>query len=282
MKYEIKNKITLFSLLFLAAFPFRQDNSFLSFYNLGNKNVQSILLPKVLREISGLAITGDNRVFAEEDEHGIIYQLDLNSGKVIKSFFLGEIIINEDFEDIAILTDKFYLVTSNGFIYEFSEGKDKDKVNYKKYYTGLTAENNVEGMCYDPEANSLLLVCKDFPGKGYEGYRTVYSFSLNNYKLNNKPKFVLPIEYITSKLDVKNFRPSGIARHPKSGTFFIISAHSKVIIEVSPDDKIINLRKLSKKIHNQPEGIAFTSDNSLLISDEGEEFGQITMYPFNK
>jgi uncharacterized protein YjiK len=268
------------SVILFAACIFSSDQSVLSFYKFSERHANSILLPGVLKEISGIAVS-DERVFAEEDEHGIIYQVDLQTGKVIKSFSLGDNIINEDFEDITVIQNKFYLATSNGYIYEFAEGKENEKVGYKKYYTGLTDQNNIEGMCFDPETNSLLLACKDYPGKGYDGYRTVYSFSLNNYKLNGKPRFVLPVDYITSKLDIKNFRPSGIARHPKFGTFFIISAHSKAIIEVSKDDKIINLFKLSKKVHNQPEGIAIMSDNTLLISDEGKEYGQLTKYSFN-
>lgn len=277
----MKRIILSLVILFITACTLQKDQPVLSYYRLSDKQAKSVLLPELLKEISGIAVTEDDRVFAEEDEHGIIYQINLQSGKVVKSFSLGEKIIHGDFEDITIIKNKFYLVTSDGFIYEFSEGKDQERITYKKYYTGLTKENNVEGMCFDPETNSLLLACKDFPGTKYDGYRTVYSFSLNNYKLNKEPRFVLPIDYITSKLDIKNFRPSGIARHPKSGTFFIISAHSKAIIEVSQDGKIITLFKLPKKVHNQPEGITFASDNTLLISDEGQEFGQVTKYPFN-
>jgi uncharacterized protein YjiK len=258
------------------------DESALSLYKLESSGASSVLLPKLLREISGIAITEDDRIFVHEDKHGVIYQIDFNSGKVIKTFSLGEKTINEDFEDITIVKNNFYLVTSSGNIYEFIEGKAKENVEYKKYSTGLTEENNVEGTCYDPVTNSLLLACKDFPGKGYDNYRTVYSFSLGNYKLEKRPRFVLPISYITQKLNIKNFHPSGIARHPKTGTFLIISAHGKAIVEVFRDGKIINLSKLSKQKHNQPEGIAFTSDYDLLISDEGKEYGQITIYSAKK
>jgi len=264
--------------LFLLAFLFYQDNSQLNRYNLDKISASSVYLPKILHEISGLAVTKDNRLFAEEDNHGRVYQIDFSTGNIIKIFSLGNKTIREDFEDITIVNKEFFLVTSDGYIYEFKEGEDKENVDYKKYYTGLTKENNVEGMCYDPETNSLLLACKDYPGNGYENNRTVYSFSLSSFTLDKKPRFILPLDQIKEQLDIKNFRPSGIARHPEIGTFFILSAHSKAIVEVSKEGKIINLKKLSKHKHNQPEGITFTSDNSLYISDEDKEFGTITRY----
>jgi uncharacterized protein YjiK len=274
----MKNKIYLLAVFLLFSSFILNDNPELNKYNVATNSGTSIYLPKILHEVSGLAFTKDNRLFAEEDNHGRVYQLGINSGKILKIFSLGTKTIREDFEDITIIVNKFYLVTSDGYIYEFLEGKDKENVDFKKYYTGLNRENNVEGMCYDPETNSLLLACKDYPGKDYKNYRTVYSFSLSSHNLDKKPRFILPIDYIKEQLDIKNFRPSGIARHPKSGTFFILSAHSRAVIEVSKDGKIINLKKLSKQKHNQPEGITFNSEYSLYIGDEGKEFGMITKY----
>ena len=69
---------------------------------------------------------------------------------------------------MAIAGNKFYLVTSKGNIFEFDEGNDNKMVNFKLYKTKLSSEYNVEGLCYDNEINSLLLACKDYPGKGYK------------------------------------------------------------------------------------------------------------------
>ncbi|MCX6151175.1 MAG: SdiA-regulated domain-containing protein [Ignavibacteriales bacterium] len=280
MKIKI---ILVAALLFLlACLPIKDDQSALSWYNVQNKKVQVISLPKELKEISGMAFTKDGRLFAHNDNKGIVYQIDFNSGSIVKSFSVGRKPLRADFEEIEIVDKKFFLVTSNGYLVEFTEGKNNSYVDFKKYDTGLTESYNIEGLCYDPETNSLLLACKDFPGPGYGNYRTVYSFSLTSNKLNKKPRFVLPVDYITQKLEINNFRPSGIRRHPISGTFFIISARDQSLIEVSRDGKIINLAKLIKHKHNQPEGIAFAPDNSLFISDEGKQFGQITKYSMEK
>jgi uncharacterized protein YjiK len=251
-------------------------------YNLHNKNASSVDLPKILKEISGVAVTKDGRVFAHNDERAIICQIDVNSGEIIKSFSVGKKALHEDFEEITIVDKKFYLITSDGYLIEFTEGRDKGSVDYKRYDTGLTASYNIEGMCYDDETNSLILACKDYPGEGYNGYRNCYSFSLASKKLEKRPRFVLPVKYITGKLGTKDFKPSGISKNPDSGSFFIISANDNGIIEVSPDGKVIAQSRLPKHIHEQPEGIAFLPDKTLLISDEGKTVGSITKYPLGK
>lgn len=244
--------------------------------------VRTAKLSKQLSEISGLTFNDNNELFAHNDEKSIIYQLDYNSGDIIKQFTVGKKIQKEDFEGIAFANGLFYLVTSNGDIYEFTEGKDNDEVKYEKYKTFLDADNNVEGLCYDPKNNSLLLACKGSPGKKYKGNRAVYEFSLKNKELKKKPRFLLPVKEImenyesdfSSKIGefflIKDdtFAPSGIEYNSKTNSFFILSFKGRMIVEISFDGKILNQYLLNPKKHRQPEGIAFTRDNRLIISDE--------------
>ncbi len=98
---------------------------------------------------------------------------------------------------------------------------------------------NIEGLCYDPNTNSLLAACKGYPGKRYNGYRAIYSFNLKEKKLEAKPRFLLSLEILDKKYGMKNFSPSAIERNPETGTFFILSSHVKALIEVTPEGKII-------------------------------------------
>src|SRR5882762_6336402 len=47
-------------------------------------------LPKRLNEISGLALSADARLFAHDDERGVIYQIDWRHGRLTKAFSLGD------------------------------------------------------------------------------------------------------------------------------------------------------------------------------------------------
>ena len=51
--------------------------------------------------------------------------------------------------------------------------------------------------------------------------------------------------------------------------------------EISPEGKIENVYGLDRKLHNQPEGIAFYGDK-LFISDEGDSHGYLSVYDFSK
>jgi len=101
------------------------DQSILDQYSLNKKTYTQFSLPKELKEISGLAMSSDGKLFCHNDEKGIIYQLDYKTGNIVSKFKLGWLTVQRDFEGMAIAKDIFYLVTSSGKIYSFKEGENK-------------------------------------------------------------------------------------------------------------------------------------------------------------
>jgi uncharacterized protein YjiK len=269
MKIIFLLKILIAFNLYLSLVCCQSDSqSILYQYDFNGNNHLKIKLPNELKEISGLALAGNNKVYTHDDEIGKVYKINLESGSVDKIFKVGENKIKKDFEGIAVADEYIYLVTSDGTLYKFREGDDDDEVEYIKIKTGLKQENNVEGLCYDSITNSLLLACKDIPGIGLKGYKAVYSFNLDEKTLDENPRFLISLDYLKEEYGIKDFSPSGIERHPVNGTFFIISANSEAVIEISADGKLLDGYKLDKKKHKQPEGITFTNHLDLALSDE--------------
>ena len=233
------------------------------------KNPVQYKLHKKLREISGLACSRDRKLFCHEDENGIIYQLDDSSGKIINKFNIDAPTIHRDFEGLAIVRDTFYLIVSSGELYEFTRPKISEASSYKIYQTGLAKYNNVEGLCYDPATNSLLLACKESSSNSPDN-RSIFSFDLVEKKLILEPRFILSIKELEHRFKMKNFSPTAIEYNSKTNTYFILSSHVKAIIEITTDGKILNCIRLSGKLHKQPEGLTFNSDGNLIISDEGK------------
>lgn len=263
--------------------------SALSWYNVEDENTKYIELTEKLNNISGLAFTDDNRLFSDADDSSGIFQLDPVSGKILKTFYVGNgkkknsDEIKSRFEDLSITGSRFFILNSHGAINECKEGKDGEFVEFTGYKTKLTKDNNIEGLCFDPETNSLLLACKDYPGTGYEKYKTIYSFSLATMTLADTPRFQLPEGKIKRNTVDGEFRPSGIAWHKITGSFFVMAYHGHTIVELSKDGEIINQKDLPESVHPQPEGIAFSSDNTLFISDEGKgEKPRLTSYKMTK
>jgi len=256
----------------------------LSDYDISSLSPDRVDLPSELVEVSGITFTDDNRMFAHGDEDGDIYEINPAGGNIIKKFHLGSLlVIKGDFEDITYVNGKFYLVESNGKLYEFSEGSNGEFVKYKTYKTFLTGKNDVEGLCYDNESNSLLLACKESGGKEYGKDKTVYSFSLDNLELDEVPRFIISAKDIENNSVEGKFNPSGIAKNPLSGTFYIIAARGNTLLEVSKSGEILDQADLPEKIHVQAEGIAFKNDGTLYISNEGrDKQAYIVVYKINK
>ncbi len=145
-------------------------------------------------------------------------------------------------------------------------------------HTGLSARNDVEGLCYDPSTDCLLLACKAWPGRDSGKTRAVYAFDLKTGKLLGAPRFLLDLDDLKKRFALKEFRPSGIALHPATGNFFVTSAAGNSIIELSPGGKALSCADLPKKYHEQPEGIAFDGKGSLYIANEGPGRGTIVVY----
>jgi uncharacterized protein YjiK len=268
-----------FSLLLLLSFSFCQAQEKGAMYNFDKNNARQTKLSHKLKEISGIAFSQNGKLFAHDDERAVIYQIDPVDGRIIKSFYFGLIVKRADFEDIAIVKDSFFLISSDGIIYRFKEGNGNERVGFDTFSTGLNSANNVEGLCFDPATNSLLLALKGKPGSGLgKKKKAVYSFSLSTYKLDKEPRFILDKKGIADFSKENDFAPSGIARNPQTGNFFIISAVGNVIIELDPKGEIIHMDHLNHKMHNQPEGIDFSKNNSLFISDEGKKHGTLTEY----
>lgn len=250
--------------------------SILSSYDFSKKEI--FVLPNELKEISGLTTTKDGRLFAHNDEKGIVYEIDFINRSIVKSFPVGRKTLYKDFEDIAVANEKFFLLDSNGDLYEFAENENKIYSDYKKYSYPFMSKYNFEGLCFDPKSNSLLIALKKYTGKNYQGMITVFSFDLDKKEFSKKPRYSIPLIEI-KKYGINNFSPTGIEYNPTSKTYFIISSHQESIIEVSLDGKILGAKLLSELDHVQPEGITFNKAGDLLISDEGKnKKGRITMY----
>ena len=259
-------------------------NGSLSDYDISSASPDRVNLPSELIEVSGITFTEDNRMFAHGDEDGDIFEIDPLTGKIIKKFYLGSLlVIKGDFEDITYAKGKFYLVESNGKLYEFTEGNNGEFVKYNTYKTFLTGKNDVEGLCYDNETNSLLLACKESGGKDYGKDKTVYTFSLDNLELDQTPRFIISAEDIRNNSVEGKFNPSGIAKNPISGSFYIIAARGNTILELSKTGEVLDQASLPEKVHIQAEGIAFKNDGTLFISNEGKEKqAYFVVYKLNK
>jgi uncharacterized protein YjiK len=227
-------------------------------------------LPKILKEISGLALTPDDRLFAVNDEQAVIYELDYQEGGIKKTFALGRPVPRDDFEGIAYLDGVIYLVTSGGLIYVTTEGDDGERVDFEIYRTGLGRYCEIEGLAEDVESNILLMACKKARKKKYGGRFSIFSWSASEHRVLHDFEIMIPEDEIADRIGKKHVRPSAIVIHPETADIYGVAGPQRAIFQLTPTGELIDaiILPLADR-HRQPEGIEITRDGKLLIADEG-------------
>jgi len=233
-------------------------------------------LPGSLDEISGLAFTADGRLFAHGDERAWIHEIDPATGTVSKRFMLGNRTARDDFEGIAIVGERFFLISSGGILYESREGEDREEVEFRVTDTGLASRCEVEGLEYHAAWDELLILCKTVSPD--QGAIVIHRLPLDPAK--QRPP---PIQVDRSQLEQfglgPDFHGSAIAHQASTRRLLMIAAREETMIEVTEEGRIVAGVQLSSQRHAQSEGLAIGRDGTLYIADEKNgRSARITMY----
>ena len=258
-------------------------------YNLEKPDAKFVL-PIILEEISGLAWLTDDIMVCIQDEDGKIFFYHMDERRIIKSVDFGK---DADYEDIAIYGDVAWVLRSDGKIFELKNFDDEKEIDEKSYKTQFTKKNNCEGLCYDPLENELLIACKGDPDledqEDFKGFKAIYKFDLKKEKLSKNPAYLIELkkikdfekmsyfERISHRIagsleesgDIR-FQPSAVGIHPITHHIYVLASVGKVLIVLNRDGEIISKVMLDKWMYVQPEGITFSPDGTLFISNEGD------------
>ena len=246
------------------------------------------ILSSELSEISGLDYIDESNSFvAVNDEKGTLYNLNATNGQIISSKKFAK---HGDYEGIENTPFGTFVVSNDGNL--FLVGKKKDS---KKIKTVLNKSNDVEGLCYHADRNGLLLACKGqakirTQTTRLNPTRAIYLFDLDSKRLELEPyveivnkellswcstRYSLNYQDVLEKNEmnkrIRDFAPSGIAMHPTTKEYFILSSRGKMIVVLKASKEIGNVYFLNPSMHAQPEGITFDSIGNLYISNEGKE-----------
>jgi len=244
-------------------------------------------LPAELKEISGIAFVDDHTVVAIQDEEGILYFYDLNKEEITKKYEFWK---GKDYEDLSIVGNDLYVVSSGGTLYELKDFKNST-AQAVVHKTQLSTENNIEGLTYDQKNNRLLLAVKDLSLDGDKSHKDIYSFDLKTKTFNPKAIYSIKlaevesyfagdkIEEFSKKLlkavGNKNlnevFRTSAITINPQTGELYALSSLNNIIAILDANSKITKILEFDGKEFSQPEGLAFAPNGKLYISNEGKK-----------
>ena len=247
------------------------DPTFRLTYQL-NAPAETYKLPKELKEVSGLSYYKDDKLLCVEDEDAVAYVFDTKKGKVTENFGFGGY---GDFEGIEYVNGEIWALESNGNLFRFKP----ESTQIGRTKTDLPDKTEVEGLGYDPKTKRLLIAVKN--GKGSSD-KAVYSFDLLN-KAVFKDMSLNDEQLKGAGIDPKTYKPSGIAVHPITGEWYILTSAGKRLLITSRQAKIIYSEPLDPKQFIQPEGICFAPNGDLFIASEGEKKkGYILKFKYRK
>jgi DNA-binding beta-propeller fold protein YncE len=256
-----------------------------------NKPNDSWKLPKILREISGISYINDYEIACIQDEKGNIYIFSFVENEITQKIDFGE---NGDYEGVQIVNNDIWALKSSGTLLEVPNFRTAKEIKANKYKTELSKGNDTEGLGYDPINNELLIACKGHPfinDKDGKEYKAIYSFNLKTKSLQQRPFMIIELDSIKHQLNYNtmthmgmellayfdeskgdlSFQPSGIAVNPKTQNIYVIASVGNLLIVFSREGDILTIVKLKSKYFPQPEGICFSNDGILYISNEGKD-----------
>ena len=263
---------------------------------------QTFELSKKLKEISGLAYDNvTNRLWSHNDEKGVFHELDINSGKILSSQKFSK---SGDYEAIAIVGDEVVVASHSGKLHFYNrKSNETDKLP-----TLLSPKNDIEGLCYSPETDKLMIACKGH-SIGHKKRKSIYAFDLSSGQLDQSPLIEIRNNQLPKWIDdnqdkykghsltnlkdrVGKFAPSGLSLDRSGNRLFLISARGSTLLiyDVAQDfgdsrsseaAVLESVIFLDEKMIPQPEGITFDTDNNLYISSEGKNGkGEILKFNF--
>lgn len=237
---------------------------------------QVIDLPKQLSDISGIAYQ-NGVVYAIDDDHGYIYKVPLTAKPDIEKWEFAQ---PQDYEDIVLLNNRFYILSSKGKVVYFPFAFPVKDV--KESELDIKGKNEFEILYPDPATNRLIMLCKEC--KEDKDQNTAWAFNTSNYTFEKQPAYILKRKDIEKVLgdNISRFKPSAAAVHPLTGEVYIISSINKLIVVLDKKHQVTAVYPLNEKLFKQPEGMAFTPTGDLIISNEYAHSGTANLLLFKK
>lgn len=230
-------------------------------------------MPNELNEISGINWLSDDKIACVQDEEGIIFIYNFATELVEKKINFAK---SGDYEGLAIVDSTAYVMESTGKLFEVLNYLSPN-FETKEYQTPFSGKNNIESLVADTLNNRLLFTTKN-KDPNSDLYKGIYAFNLDTKKTEKLPVLKIPLndpifegKAEDKKENSSNFYPSEIGINPTNGHIYVLTAKTPQLLIMDTNGKPLKLHRLYEKSFPQPEGLTFSKDGKIFISNEGKK-----------
>lgn len=242
----------------------------------------SMKLPPSLSELSGMVALDEHTLACVQDELGVVFIVDLQGKKPIRSVSFGK---DGDYEGIAAIGDALWVLRSDGALQELAldGGRLVSRHTYK-----LPFEGEFEGLCVDAAGEHLLVLPKGpVDGKRREKKRRrILAFHLLLRTGLKQPVMTLKVNDIEAQIEERDLpgprrttakgnrkvdlglRGSELLALP-GGDLLMLSPKDRLLLRLNGDGDVVATCELDMNLLPQPEAMALLPDGRLLIGSEG-------------
>ncbi|CAN5433181.1 hypothetical protein BH10BAC2_BH10BAC2_47540 [soil metagenome] len=239
---------------------------------------EKIKIKETLNEISGIVYSNDgNALLAVDDEQGKIFNIDLTNNS---DYTLSKFAPNGDYEDLAYTGKEWFVLKSNGELY-LAKNIFTDSVTHEKFPFPEKG-NEFEGLYYDDASNCLWLLCKSCAADNDKKEVSIYAFDVATRQFKPGAVWQIDVNKIKEQLSLKqlSFKPSAISLHTLQNQLYILSGVNKILLITDRSGNIQSSYQLDPFWFKQAEGITFSGNGDMYISNEATNDTYATILKF--
>lgn len=239
-------------------------------------NPITVKLPLELDEISGLSYYAkDKSIFAINDEKGQLYKITPFPELQVRHWKFSS---KADYEDIVLKDSTFYILQSRGVI-SVVNFYAEDTISTIDVPFPFPGKMEFESLFYNAQINRLQLICKNCE-EDKKRKITVFTFDPQTNLFDDSSKVFDVTSVFDAMGDKFHLRASAASVHPITGELYVISAINKLLLVFDKNNKIKSFHKLDP-VFKQPEGLTFSDNGTLIISNEAADVGSANLMMFN-